>query len=221
MIQVFDVEDASFLKDYEDYFMNVDTKAQSSSMRMLKNMPQYTIKDHDFINKFLSHYEKFFEGYTVYRDFNYVFRFEPNKPTMLPHLDIDVETAKYLKQYGLKRILIYVNPVWDYDKWKGGTYFAPFEQYEDKATRYNTCLVKKEKFAEESVHVKNVPGRMVWFDPEEWHMPEEFSGNPVQRLIFAAGLIPTENAYILDEVVVPTTECNEGHNGTVQLKKHD
>jgi len=205
MFEVFDKEDTSFLKKYEQFFLDVKDKVQDTGAKYLVNMPQYKIQDSEFISDLLSNYPEIYPGWIRCDKFSYVFRFQPDTHTMLPHIDIDAESAKKLKGKA-KRVLIYANPVWK-DEWEGGTYFAPYEQF--KVSKRHVAIVKKEKFAEEASLVQNKPGRVVVFDPDEIHAPQEFSGNDVQRLVFAALIIHPDHADLIDRLEGPNNENGE------------
>lgn len=210
MIEIFDREDASFLKKYEKYFLEVNHKVQETGPSYIVNMPQYRIENKDFIADLMSNYTDVYPGWIPFTNYSYVFRFQPDTLTMLPHIDLDVETCKALKGIA-KRVLIYANPVWD-TKWNGGTYFAPFEQY--KVSKRHVAIVRKEKFAEEATLVENVPGRIVVFDPDEIHMPQEFSGNNVQRLIFGGMIFHPDYIHLSEDMAGPT---NENGNAVTKL----
>lgn len=185
MFEVVDHPDPSFLSKYEKYFIDQKEKVQKKATGPLASLPQFKIDDYDFNIDFMSNFEHVYPGWIRCNSFSYVFRFQPDLPSMLPHIDIDPESGERGKGK-IKRILIYANPVWK-PEWKGGTYFAPFESY--KVNRRMAAVVKTETFAAEASLVENVPGRAVVFDPCEIHMPQEFSGNNVQRLIFGAMLV--------------------------------
>ena len=202
MFEVFDREDASFLNKYEKYFMSADEKVQETGKSYISNMPQYKIGDDEFISDLMSNYGDIYPGWTRLTKFSYVFRFSPDKATMLPHIDLDEESCNALKGIA-KRVLIYANPVWK-KEWRGGTYFAPLEQY--GVNRHHIAKCKKGRFEQEATLVENVPGRAVVFDPSEIHMPQEFSGNTVQRLVFAALIIHPDHAHLLNHFQGPSNE---------------
>jgi hypothetical protein len=210
MFEVFDKEDTSFLNKYENYFMSANEKVQETGHSYLTNMPQYRIDNADFINDLMSNYDDIYPGWVRVTKFSYVFRFLPDKATMLPHIDIDEESCKSLQGVA-KRVLIYANPVWK-PEWKGGTYFAPIEQY--GVNRHYVARCKKDKFEQEATLVNNVPGRVVVFDPSEIHMPQEFSGNTVQRLVFAALIVHPDHTHLLDYFEGPT---NDNGNAVTKL----
>ena len=204
MFEVFDIQDASFLKDYEHRFMSennrVHTESSGMDVPLITNMPQFNISDQQFINQVLSHYNHIYPDWVRFTGFSYVFRFEPDKPTMFPHIDIDHDTCRMLEGKA-KRVLIYVNPAWN-KEWGGGTYFAPYEQY--RVDPRFMARVTRAKFAKEASLVDNVPGRAVLFDLDEIHMPQDFSGNNVQRLIFAAMILHPDVAHLADQFIGPT-----------------
>lgn len=223
MIEIIDIEDPSFLKDFEQYFLDENYKTNNQYSTALKNMPQYLIEDKDYIKDLVSHYDDVF-----YPDWNrvfhrsYVFKFEPDKPTMTPHIDIDPETCKKIKGV-TKRVIMYVNPYWD-TSWGGGTYFSEFENY--KATQHYTARVSRKRFAEEATLVDNVPGRVVIFDPDEWHMPQEFSGSTVPRLLYSFAIAHPDFAKNIKEFEqnaitpdnengVPVASLKKGYNPVV------
>jgi hypothetical protein len=181
MFEVFDVKDSSFLKDYEHYFLD-ESERTNNQQRALGNMPQYLIDDKPYVEELLKHYvDVFYPDWVRVLHRSYVFKFEPDKATLVPHIDLDPDTCQKIKGYA-KRVLIYANPYWD-TSWGGGTYFAPYENY--KPTKHYTAKVPRRKFAQEAALVDNVPGRVVVFDPNEWHMPQDFSGSTVQRLNYS------------------------------------
>jgi len=191
MIRVVDHPNPEFLTDFEMFFLshnqsliNEKRDGNSISQKFLKNIPQFETTDTEVLKIFLSNFTAD-DGWEFYTEGNYVFKFEPDKPTMLPHLDFTPEIAKTIKSY-VKRIIIYANPVWD-SEWQGGTFFSDFENY--KATRYNIPNVRREIFEKEATLVENKPARMVIMDTDEWHMPQHFSGNTVDRIIFASYMI--------------------------------
>ena len=200
MFEVFDIDDTSFLKKYEPYFLAANKKVQENGPSYLTNMPQYRIEDKDFITDILSNYNHIYPGWIRVTCFSYVFRFSPNVATMLPHIDIDEESCKMM-QGKAKRILIYANSTWN-QEWAGGTYFAPIEQY--GVNRHYVAKCKKEKFQQEAALVNNVPGRAVVFDPSEIHMPQEFSNNTVPRLVFGALLLHPDYPHFVEYLEGPT-----------------
>lgn len=210
MFEVFDKQDTSFLKKYEDRFMTADEKVQETGHSYLTNMPQYRIDDNDFISDLLSNYQEIYPGWVRVTKFSYIFRFQPDRATMLPHIDIDTESCKVLQGVA-KRVLIYANPIWK-SEWRGGTYFAPLEQY--GVNRHHVAKCKKEKFEQEATLVENIPGRAVVFDPSEIHMPQEFSNNTVQRLVFAALILHPDYVHLLDYFEGPT---NANGNAVTKL----
>ena len=185
MIEIFDKQDISFLDEWEDILMQQTNKVQKDAVPAFSKIPQYSVNDKDIILQLLSNYDDIYPGWIRCTKFSYVFRFEPDKPTMLPHTDTDPETAKLIKDKA-KRILIYATSIWK-EEWNGGTYFAPFEKY--GVNRHNAARCPKKRFAEEATLVKNVPGRAVVFDVDELHLPQEFSGNTKQRLVYSAILV--------------------------------
>lgn len=195
MIEIYDIEDTSFLKDYEKYFLEENERTNNQYSDALKNMPQYLIEGKDYVKDLVSHYDGvFYPQWKRVFHRSYVFKFEPDKPTMTPHIDLDPETCAKIKGYA-KRVIMYVNPYWE-SQWGGGTYFAPFEQYE--SSKHYTARVSRKKFAIESTLVENKPGRAVLFDPDEWHMPQEFSGSTVQRLLYSFLIVHPDFATIID-----------------------
>lgn len=216
MFEIFDVQDASFLKQYEQRFMSennkVHTEAAGMDVPLITNMPQFNISDDKFIRQVLSHYDHIYPEWVRFTGFSYIFRFEPDKPTMFPHIDIDHETCKKLEGKA-KRVLIYANPTWD-TQWGGGTYFAPYEQY--RVDSRFMARVPRAKFAKEAALVNNVPGRAVLFDLDEIHMPQDFSGNNVQRLIFASMILHPDVAHLTDSFVGP-----DKSNGTAVTRLVD
>ena len=202
MIEIYDVDDASFLHKYENKFMEFKEKANSvntAKMRYIANLPQFKIEEENFILDLISNYSNIYPGWIRLTKFSYVFRFEPDKSTMLPHCDLDPESSKLLKGIA-KRVLIYANSFWD-NAWGGGTYFAPFEKY--GVNRYYIAKCKKDKFVKESTLVENVPGRVVVFDCDELHAPQEFSGNTIQRLIFGGIIIHPDYEHLIKYFVGP------------------
>ena len=199
MIEVFDIEDTSFLKQYEQELMEQEEKVQMAGAKMLFNLPQYQMKQ-DITKRLFSHFDNlFYPDYIRIDHTSYIFRFKPDTPTMLPHVDFDLETCKHIKGKA-KRVIIYVNPVWN-TKWKGGTYFDAFENH--KVNSRSVARTPKAKFMEQATYVENVPGRAVVFDPDELHLPDECSGNNVQRLTFAGLIVHPDYRYIIDELEGP------------------
>lgn len=181
MFEVFDIKDSSFLKDYEQNFLD-ENKRTNTHLKTLGNMPQFLVDEKEYVNSLLDHYaDIFYPEWVRLTHMSYVFKFEPDKATLIPHIDLDPDTCRKIKGYA-KRVLIYVNPYWD-TSWGGGTYFAPYENY--KPTNHYTAKVPRKKFANEATLVDNVPGRTVVFDVDEWHMPQEFSGSTVPRLNYS------------------------------------
>lgn len=232
MIEIYDIEDTSFLKDYEQDFMAEEYKTNNQYSSALKNMPQFLIEDKDYIQKLVSHYDDvFYPDWKRVFHRSYVFKFEPDKPTMTPHIDIDPVTCEMIKGIA-KRVIIYVNPYWD-SSWGGGTYFAPFEDY--KQTQHYTARVPRKKFQEEAQLVDNVPGRVVVFDPDEWHMPQEFSGSTVQRLLYSFAIVHPNFKKIIGDIeqkamtpdnengipVASLDDANLKHGKRVVKKKND
>lgn len=185
MIEIFDKEDTSFLYDWESLLTQQTNKVQKDAFAEFSKLPQYSINDSNVILQLLSNYDDVYPGWIRCTNFSYVFKFQPDKPTMLPHTDTDPETAKQIKGKA-KRILIYATSIWK-EEWNGGTYFAPFEKY--GVNRHNAARCPKKKFIEEATLVQNIPGRAVVFDVDELHLPQEFSGNTKQRLVYSAMLV--------------------------------
>jgi hypothetical protein len=189
MIEIFDIENSSFLKNYENNFLAENYRTNNQFNKALSNFPQYLIEQNDYIADLISNYDNvFYPNWERVFHKSYVFKFEPDKPTMSPHIDLDPNTCKDLKGWA-KRVIAYVNPIWD-KSWGGGTYFAPFEKY--KSTKHYTARVNRKVFADEATLVENVPGRSVLFDPDEWHMPQEFTGNTAPRLVYSYLIIHPE-----------------------------
>lgn len=210
MFEVIDHKDSSFLTKYENHFMEANHKVQDAGSKHLLNMPQYKIDDENFILDLLSHYSDIYPDWIRVAKFSYIFRFQPDKGTMLPHIDLDPDTCQKLKGIA-KRVLIYANPVWK-QEWRGGTYFAPIEKY--GVNRHFVAKCTKNRFAEEASLVQNVPGRAVVFDPDEIHMPQEFSGNTVQRLVYAAMIIHPDHKHLIDYMEGPD---NDNGNAVTKL----
>jgi len=197
MIEVHDIQDTSFLQEYEEDFLAENYKTNNQYSAALKNMPQYLIERKEYIERLVSHYDQvFYPDWKRVFHRSYVFKFEPDKPTMTPHIDIDPVTCKMIKGIA-KRVIIYVNPFWN-TEWGGGTYFAPFESY--KATHHYTARVSRKKFQAEADLVNNVPGRAVIFDPDEWHMPQEFTGSTVQRLLYSFAIVHPDFTKIIGDI---------------------
>lgn len=209
MYEVFDIQDASFLKKYEDVLMAANTPAQqyfNAGFKLANVMPQYHFDNQEVLKDIFSHYNHIYPGWTRFLKENYVFRFSPDKPTLAPHVDIDPNTYSLITGK-LKRVLIYANHEWD-TSWGGGTYFAPFEKY--GVNRHYAGRVSRKKFAQEADLVENRPGRIVVFDPSEIHMPQEFSGNTVPRLVMAGAFCIPEHDYLFNYVVNPSNSNGNG-----------
>lgn len=196
MVEIFDKEDVSFLKLYQDRFLTADDKVGDQGYSFMKNIPLFKIHDSDFVEELMGHYQDVYPGWATLKKFSYVFRFEPDTDTMLPHIDMDIKSAEALSGI-VKRVLIYANVKWD-SSWGGGTYFSAYENY--GVNRHNIAKCKREKFEREAMLVENVPGRMVIFDPSEIHMPQRISGNSEQRLVFAAMIIDPDYSHLIDEI---------------------
>lgn len=201
MVEYFDKEDISFLEKYTEGLMSPTRSAQENGSLLMKKVPQYIIDDDQFVLDIMSHYDDVYPDWIRCTKVNYVFRFEPDKFGLLPHVDHDIETCKVTKGI-MKRVIVYANPIWK-KEWKGGTFFAPFERYNIHSTRY-VAKVTKEEFEKDATLVENVPGRIVVFDADEIHAPQEFSGNTVQRLNFSTLLVHPDHQWIVDQLVGST-----------------
>lgn len=202
MIEIFDKENTSFLYNLESVLMQQKDKVQKDAFAEFSKLPQYSINDSNIILQLLSNYDDVYPGWIRCPNIHYVFNFQPGKLTMLPHSDTDPKTAKQIKEK-TKRILIYANPIWK-EEWNGGTYFAPFEKY--GVNRHNAVRCPRKKFIQEATLVQNVPGRAVVFDIDEIHMPQEFSNNTRQRLIYGAVLVHPDYPEIAQNLQGPDNQ---------------
>ena len=205
MFEVFDDIDPGFLKEYEDYFLSLSNTPNSASKY---NNKDGETKVPDEFKKFPGHYvdlviyNKFFSNFPISKNYSILPRtnlavvFQPDQPTMIPHLDYAYNDHLKKCKTVMKRMLVYASSYWN-PKWQGGTYIAPFEQYEAKH-RNNIvsgtyAKVSRKKFIKEAHHINYVPGRYVLFDVDDWHMPEEFSGNTNPRLVCSFLLVKKEH----------------------------
>lgn len=218
MFEVFDIkEDPSFLKKYEQSFIGENHRT-NNQQKALGNMPQFLMDERDYVNDLMEHYKDvFYPDWVRILHRSYVFKFEPDKATLVPHIDLDPETCQKIKGYA-KRVIIFVNPYWN-SEWGGGTYFAPFENY--KPTKHYTAKVPRRKFSQEATLVDNVPGRAIVFDPDEWHMPQDFSGSTVQRLNYSFLIMHPDFYDMVDTKKDFMTPDNNGVTVTKLLKNLD
>jgi len=205
MMKIYDIEDARFLEDHSNNFMNHHNLQSEEIIKKGYSVPAYKICNTSFIDDFLSHYDHIYPEWHRKIDAAYTIQFQPSdKPGISPHTDTHPETTKKIKSYA-KRLLIYANPIWK-RSWNGGTYFAPFEKYGVNHRFSAKCSYKQ--FMNEATLVENVPGRAVVFDCDELHMPQPFSGNESQRIIFGCMLIHPERADLISKLLGPDNSGN-------------
>lgn len=201
MIEIFDINNTEYLNELKFSQEHHNNKNPIKSL-----LHESYIKEEFTCKKILSHYNHIYPTWTRLYDFRFIFKLMPDKPTMLPHQDFSNDAIKEAKGK-IKRILIYVNSEWNKD-WKGGTYFSEGENY--KATRFQTPAgVNKKKFAENNLLIDNIPGRAVVFDVDDWHLPQEFSGNTTQRLVFGSVLAHHDELSLAQRLVVPNFSTGE------------
>lgn len=197
MIEVFDIKGVEFLRDLEFTQQKYDYSHKDTAKRLLHDA---YLKDKKISEKILSNYNHIYKDWFRWHDLRFIFRFVPNKPTMLPHQDFTSDAIEEINGK-VKRILIYLNYEWN-TEYGGGTYFSEAKNY--KPTRLNTPSgTNKRKFMQEATLIENKPGRAVIFDAGDWHIPEEFSGNHTERLVFGSAFIHPDELSLVERLVVP------------------
>lgn len=199
MIEIYDLDDTEFLKDYQSIFRDNDNGVTDEKHPVKKHVHNSFIENVGIGLNFLKHYNHIYPDWIRLQEFRFMFKLEPDKPTMWPHIDFEPEDCARLRSC-VKRILVYANEVWD-DAWGGGTYFSPFEMYE--CTHRYTPRTSKKVFIENATRVENKPGRAVIFDVDEYHLPQEFTGNTHPRYIYGGLLISPEEYDLVDQLEVP------------------
>jgi len=201
MIEIFDIDNTEFLNELE---ISRDEKTNKNLIKSL--LHESYMKEEQKCKEILSYYDHIYSTWIRLYDFRFLFKLLPDKPTMLPHQDFTTEAIKQCRGK-IKRILIYVNHTWK-DEWLGGTYFSNGNNY--TPTRFQTPAgVNKKKFASDAILVKNKPGRAVVFDVDDWHLPQEFTSNTNQRLIFGSVLAHPDELSLAQRLVVPNFSSGE------------
>ena len=65
---------------------------------------------------------------------------------------------------------------------------------------------QKKVFIENATRVENKPGRAVIFDVDEYHLPQEFSGNTHPRFIYGGLLIRSDSLDLIEKLEVPNAK---------------
>lgn len=214
MIEIFDHPYPNqFLKDYYNFFNDNDNAITDEKNPVKKHVHNSYINNVGIALSFMGNYQHIYRDWIRLNNFRFMFKLEPDKPTMWPHIDFEPEDCPSLRSR-VKRILIYANEVWD-DTWGGGTYFSPFDMYE--CTHRYTPRTSKKTFIENAERVVNKPGRAVVFDVDDYHLPQEFSGNTHPRFIYGGLLVRPDSAELLDQLEVPNKETGRP---VIGLKKN-
>lgn len=201
MIEIYDLDDVSFLKEYQSFFQNNHVEVDEKHP-VKKHVHASFIENQSLAISFLNNYNAIYEDWIRLQEFRFMFKLEPDKPTMWPHIDFEPKDCTRLRSR-VKRILVYANEIWD-DSWGGGTYFSPFEAYE--CTHRYTPRTSKKVFIENATRVENKPGRAVIFDVDEYHLPQEFSGNTHPRFIYGGLLIRSDSMDLIEKLEVPNAK---------------